>query len=35
MPAETAAYCQASLVRLKPGLPFSDVRMKCSNFISR
>jgi hypothetical protein len=33
MPAEAGAYCRESLIRLKPGLPFSDVRIKNSNFI--
>jgi hypothetical protein len=35
MPAGAAAYCQASLIRLKPGLQFSDVWITCSTFIRR
>jgi len=31
MPAGAAAYCRASLVRLKPGLPISDVRLHVQN----
>jgi len=35
MPAEETAYCQESLIRLKPGLQIIDARTKNSNFISR
>jgi hypothetical protein len=33
MPAGVAASCQASLVRLKPGLPISNIRINISTFI--